>query len=78
MMKIVKCPVCQERKRVVGYRRDDPVLVCGHVLDVESQLMLETVDMLERFCYEMVCEKVDVMGVDVGVAERLVVEEIFG
>ena len=37
-MRTTLCPHCEKEIEVVGYKRDDPVLACGHVLSIQAQL----------------------------------------
>ncbi len=36
-MKLVFCPFCNDLKAIVRFKRDDPVLDCGHVLTIETK-----------------------------------------
>lgn len=49
MMRTTWCPECQQEKDIVGYEQDDPIMLCGHKLDIESQLTRDELrDYLDR------------------------------
>lgn len=77
-MRTTHCAACGEEKKIVGFKRDDPILECGHILTIDVQIMLETLDKLEKFCTNMVQEKMDTMGIDQETATKIVSTEIFG
>jgi len=35
-MKLVLCPFCNELKAIIRFKRDNPILDCGHVLTPET------------------------------------------
>jgi len=47
-MRQTKCPRCGGRKQVVAYRRDDPLLECGHVLTIDEQLERDEMKLMAR------------------------------
>ena len=36
-METIRCVICKCEKKVVGFKQDDPILECGHILTVRDQ-----------------------------------------
>jgi hypothetical protein len=48
-MRQTKCPICKSIRHVLGYSRDNPVLSCGHVLDIDQQIKRDEIkDILQQ------------------------------
>jgi len=73
-----QCAICQQEKEITGFHRDDPIMECGHILTIDVQIMLETVNKLEEFCHNRVTEVMNELHIDHNTAEKMIVKEIFG
>jgi hypothetical protein len=78
-MKTTRCVICKCEKKVVGFKKDDPILECGHILTVQDQdrEIDEIFSTLIEACDDLAQKYVDV-GFDRDTADKFVTVDVFG
>jgi hypothetical protein len=76
-MKTTRCVICKCEKKVVGFKQDDPILECGHVLTVQDQEIDEIFSAIFTACDDLAQRYIDV-GFDRDVADKFVTADVFG
>jgi len=77
-MRSTDCVICQEKKAIIGFDRDDPVLECGHTLTIDAQISRDALNELENFCKRRILEIMNELGVDFDTADKIVSVSLFG
>ena len=60
-MKKIYCPECKHSKEIIGFKRDDPILECGHI-----KLITNSIEGIFEEIFHFIMEKEDLTYEEVG------------
>jgi len=79
-MRITRCAICKNEKKVIGFQKDDPILECGHLLTVQDQRLNE-LDEISQVIFEIgedLIKEYMNAGFDRNTADRFALADMYG
>jgi hypothetical protein len=73
--RITTCPTCNQKVKITGYKRDDPILACGHILNIEDQLQRDEVQNgITMAFYCLILEEMKLKNISYKEAEAIIIK----